>query len=430
MRRNVYAQTSSGVNWIIAHADGTLEHTIHRAQGAPSCMTWKLGKPVNQYSAILISGYLHLLTSTDAGMFYTKCALNGQERHKVNIENYSCSGNPYIFCFGHTLYFGYTIESNGACSYVLKCLDQGVWSEKVFPFPGETETPLHTEQASFCVSENGTLYGLFHIRSKDNHNQSLLLMEVRIEEQEENWANIFSSSQPSLCWNMSMSVDRSGRPHLVWVVNNGGAATYYYANNFSFTKSCTPLKVSFSKEPVLPHIIVSEERVLLLFVTESSSELAYTYSVDDGASWVPFLHVGFAAGTRPRIVRGIRSSQRAIVPVTEVGIGYPHFRPLEPIDLLHPFFTMKAALPQDVQDDMLVRYARMQMDAVHHYLCNHVKALQQEVLALEERVKDEEYALQHADEQIAQLELEQQSMLDQLNSMHAEVEPSAIRLIQ
>lgn len=377
-----YSPSSEGIHWITLRPDGALQHSLHRLAEQPEYQIRRFSSPVKQFSSLLLRGCLHLLMASKSGIYYAQCGLGTAEKREMCISRNPRSAHPYLFSFGDAIYLGHAAILNGTLSYVLKRQGKGGSTERVYPFVREDgELHVHIEQACYDVSELGVLYGLFLIRYSDTDKQQLVLLELDIEAEEPNWVPIFSSARPKQYWTMTVSAARDGRPHLVWVVHNGMAATSYYASGSQSANSCIPLKVSFDKHPAIPQLIVGFDDSLFLCIA-GHSQLVCAYSSNGGRGWSPFMSIPFARESRLRIVQGIRSFDVGLFPAPMIGIGFPYFRPIELFDLFHPFSMMKG-LPFSERDDMLLQYAQLQLDQIHSFLSERIISLQEETFSLE-----------------------------------------------
>lgn len=431
VRQEVCLYSSEGVHWVELQSDGSLLHSLYRGVEQVKQHLWRFSSPVKQFSAILLHGHLHMLMAYEPGVYYARCSVTARtdEKQEFRISRHPSSSNPYLFNLGRTLYFGFTTILNQKFTYVLRQVEQGRWRERSFSYIREDYgANVHIEQASCDISESGTLYGLFLIRNGDTNRQQLMLLELDMESEEAKWQPVFSSAQAGQSWSITVSAAREGDPYLAWVVHNGITATVYCTRGRQDTNSCIPLKVFFQNQFFAPRLTIAGEHGLFLSIT-GSSWLACAYSSNGGKDWGTFMEVPFARESRLRIIQGVRSSEHDHVPVSLLGTGYPYFRPIELIDLFHPFLTMNTRGPS-IQDDVLLHYAKLQLGVLHEFASGRIAAWQEEMMLLEERLLQEEHALQRLETYIEEMEREQVRVLEQLHAVGSNLAPFGIRLIQ
>lgn len=431
VRQEVFLYSSAGVHWIELQSDGSLRHSLYREGERAKQHLWGFSSSVKQFSAILFHGYLHMLMASEAGIYYARCSINSpiEEKQELRVSGHPSSNHPYLFGLGRTLFLSYTMIRNEKLAYVLRRYEQGRWEEREFFYVHEDYgANVHIEQASWDISESGVLYGLLLIRHADTNKQELLLLELDIEAEEPKWVPVFTSTQTEQSWKITVSAAGEEEPCLAWIVCNGATTKLFFARGRNAAHSGLPLKVYFDKQSIIPHLMMAGSNGMLLAVT-GSSRISCTYSSNGGQDWGSFMDIPFTRESKLRIIHGIRIIAHGIVPAQLIGWGYPHFRPIELMDLLHPYLTMSSMHPP-VQDDMLLQYAQLQLSLWQHYASATIAAWQGELMMLDERKTQEEYALQRVEEHIEEMEREELRLMEQLHAGDGNMEPFGIRLIQ
>lgn len=427
--RNVLFRMTQGTHWLGIDRNGVLKHAVHRLQEPPVFMKWQAHGPIRQFCAIPSENQVHVLAQCDTGIYYLKCSLDTGLQQERCIERRATGGFPYLFMHRSALYICYIVTEQGALTFIMKSCHQGVWRERSVAFPDMRpgQTGQRVAQALFTVSEQGRLYGLFHVCSDDEEHHALELLEVDIEHASEKvWMRLFAAAQVRQRWSIGLSVDDDGRPHAAWTIHSGSAAASYYANPTRISGSCMPLSVRFEDAEPQPYFICRGEMLLLLLV-EESGRIAAAYSTDYGECWSPFSDIHFSPQAQLSIVQSVISEPDRIVPVLLLGLGAPYFRPIEEIDLLNSFSAMKALLPVDTG----FAFYGLQMEQLFRHFESQVEGLQSAVNELDSGNEVKEMSLQQLIEQCRVLEQTECEVLAEIKKLQdtSDTEPFSLRFI-
>ncbi|MBN3523167.1 hypothetical protein [Paenibacillus apiarius] len=427
--RNVFFQMPQGSHWLGINRDGVLQHAVHRLQEPPLFMTWQAHGPIRQFCAIPSEHQIHVLAQCDTGLYYLKCSLDTGLQQERCIERSGSAGFPYLFMHRSALYIGYVVKEQEALTFKMKVCHKGVWRERSVTFPDMSpgQTGQRIEQALFTVSEQGRLYGLFHVCSDEEEQHALELLEVDFKhESDEVWMRLFAAAEVRQRWKIGLSVDEDGQPHAAWTILSGTAVASHYANPTRIPGSCMPLSVRFEDAVPQPYFICRREMLLLLLV-EEGGRIAITYSTDYGECWSPFTDICFSPQAQLSIVQSIISESDWLIPVLLLGVGAPFFRPIEEIDLLNSFSAMKALLPVDTG----LAFYGLQVERLFRHFEGKVDGLQAAVNEMDSGNAAKEMSLQQIMEQCRMLEQMEREVLAEIKKLQeaADAETFSLRFI-
>lgn len=339
MEQLAYVRDQLYYHWFELDRLGRIVHTRHQLNHPPLHTVWKLAGKVVQFRVITTLQTMHLVTLTDAGLYYVKESLQEQARQEVRIEPSSEIGSPYICMYNETLYIGFIKQREATLTFILRVFRDGAWFERAHSLLIELEQSelVHLKHTEYVLANDGCLHALVVLTREGTDTDCLYYLRIPLIGGEIVWQHIMETKSSLQVGNIALYIDAVGQPHACWVVSNEQNVHFYY-KNVNHQRSPVSQYISFDQEIPKPYFL-SQQGLLVLMFVYPSGKIQHTRSYNSGERWSPYNELQYVDALPLKFVQSVAQQGVAISPIQLLGIGEPYLRPVTWQDIENPFLV-------------------------------------------------------------------------------------------